>query len=33
VSEVRNVRVNPEGELLVIEHDHGFVRVARRAEN
>jgi sugar lactone lactonase YvrE len=33
VSEVRNVRVNPQGELLVTEHDHGFVRVARRAEN
>lgn len=33
VSEVRNVRVNPQGELLVTEHDHGFVRVVRRAEN
>jgi hypothetical protein len=33
VSEVRNVRVNPQGELLVTEHDFGFVRVVRRAEN
>lgn len=33
VSEVRNVTVNPQGELLVTEHDFGFVRVVRRAEN
>jgi hypothetical protein len=33
VSEVRNVRLNPQGELLVTEHDFGFVRVVRRVGN
>lgn len=30
VSEVRNVTVNPQGDLLITENDVGFIRVARR---
>jgi len=31
VSEVRNVTMTPAGDLLVTEHDAGFVRIARHA--
>lgn len=31
VSEVRNVTMTPAGDLLVTEHDAGYVRIARRA--
>lgn len=30
LSEVRNVTVNPQGDLLITENDLGFIRVARR---
>jgi DNA-binding beta-propeller fold protein YncE len=31
VSEVRNVAMTPAGDLLITEHDAGYVRIARRA--
>jgi len=32
VSEVRNVTMNPRGDLLITENDLGFVRIARRTQ-
>jgi hypothetical protein len=31
ISEVRNVTMTPAGDLLVTEHDAGYVRIARHA--
>ena len=32
ISEVRNVTLTPGGDLLITEHDAGYVRIARRQD-